>query len=75
MAWCLEGATFRHFRWVRNPPETLFRYFVPCLGLLSSIKGRLGFGRDEIKKFYGFMGSTQGFSYSLKRGLKFLVLG
>ena len=27
MAWCLEGATSRHFGWVRNPPEALFFEF------------------------------------------------
>ena len=27
MAWCLEGATFKHFGSVRNPSEALFEIF------------------------------------------------
>ena len=25
MAWWLEGVTFMHFRWVRNPPEAFLK--------------------------------------------------
>ena len=27
MTWWLEGATSRHFGWVRNPSEAIFSYF------------------------------------------------